>query len=380
MRREVCGGLPILREEQPSFFLRTGRMDNPKTTARILPRWWIFSPVWDMAVFWGSCLFSLLALALGYALGILHQESPEWTWVYAVLLVDVAHVWSTGFRVYFDKEELARRPLLYYGVPLLSLLAGLFLYSLGSQVFWRVLAYLAVWHFVRQQYGWVALYRRRAGEARDWTFYFDAVAIYTATIYPLLWWHAHLPRRFWWFLEGDFASLPVKWVATLWPLYWLVLGSYLAKALWSYKVGRGHPGKDTVVVTTWLCWYLGIILFNSDYAFTVTNVLIHGIPYMALVYWYRHSRRKSDSGRFRSGQVVYPLLLIWVLAFTEEMLWDRSVWHERSWLFGSSWDVGWLELLLVPLLAVPQLTHYILDGFIWKRRQTPDLDQAKISA
>ena len=58
-------------------------------------------------------------------------------------------------------EEVRRRPFLYFGTPVLAFLAGAMLYSLGSMVFWRVLAYLAVWHFVRQQYGWVALYRAR---------------------------------------------------------------------------------------------------------------------------------------------------------------------------------------------------------------------------
>ena len=331
-----------------------------------------------MAVFWGSCVFSLLALLVGYHLGILHEDSPDWTWVYAVLLVDVAHVWSTGFRVYFDRNELKRRPLLYFGVPMFSFVAGLLLYSLGSQVFWRTLAYLAVWHFVRQQYGWVALYRRRAGEPRDWTYYLDTATIYLSTVYPLLWWHAHLPRRFWWFLEGDFAHLPVAWVSYLTPVYWLTMLAYLVKMVRSYFDGKGHPGKDTVVVTTWLCWYLGIVVFNSDYAFTVTNVLIHGIPYMALVYWYRQKRLNNDrQPAFRWSQVLFPLVVIWLLAYAEEMFWDRAMWHERSWLFGSPWDLSGFELLLVPLLAVPQLTHYILDGFIWKRRETPDLDQAK---
>ena len=244
-----------------------------------------------------------------------------------------------------------------------------------------MLAYLAVWHFVRQQYGWVALYRRRAGEPRDWTYYLDTATIYTATIYPLLWWHAHLPRKFWWFLEGDFARLPLQWVHFLAPVYWLTLAAYSVKMVRSYSQGRGHPGKDTVVFTTWLCWYLGIVVFNSDYAFTVTNVVIHGIPYMALVYWFREKKRRSTSEepRFRWSKLVAPLLAIWFLAFAEEMFWDRAVWHERSWLFGPPWDLEWLEALIVPLLAVPQLTHYILDGFIWKRRETPDLNQTNIN-
>lgn len=365
-------GLHSLRAKAPRGL--SGLWTNLCSVKRTLGQWWIFSPGWDMAVFWGSCLASLLALAVGGALGLLHKDSPDWTWIYAVLLIDVAHVWSTGFRVYFDSQELGRRPYLYFGVPVVSFLVGWQLYQIGPHVFWRGLAYLAVWHFVRQQYGWVALYRRKAGEPKNWEFYLDAAAIYLATLYPLLWWHAHLPRRFWWFLEGDFQRIPELWAHLMTPVYWLTMLAYAAKAIATYRQGRGHPGKDTVVFTTWLCWYLGIVVFNSDYAFTVTNVMIHGLPYMALVYWYRQKQQAKVPG-FRWSQVVLPLAMIWILAFTEEMIWDRAMWHERSWLFGTAWQVGGWEILLVPMLAVPQLTHYILDGFIWRRKASPSLDE-----
>jgi hypothetical protein len=49
---------------------------------------------------------SLLLLAIGAQLGVLNDGSPDWTWISAVLPVDVAHVWATGFRVYFDPAEL----------------------------------------------------------------------------------------------------------------------------------------------------------------------------------------------------------------------------------------------------------------------------------
>ncbi len=68
------------------------------------------------------------------------------------------------------------------------------------------------------------------------------------------------------------------------------------------------------------------------------------------------------------------LATLWVLAYAEELLWDRGVWHERGWLFGANvWDIASLKILFVPLLAVPQITHYILDGFIWRRKSNPQL-------
>jgi len=60
-----------------------------------------------------------------------------------------------------------------------------------------------------------------------------------------------------------------------------------------------------------------------------------------------------------------------IVAFIEELLWDRAVWHDRSWLFGEPWNAGSaMKLVIVPLLALPQLTHYLLDGFIWQRHES----------
>lgn len=338
---------------------------------------WLFNAPVDLTVFLGSALLALFALWIGARSGVLNDRAPEWTWVPAVLLIDVAHVWSTGFRVYFDTTEVKRRPWLYALVPVLGFVVGVALYSEGELVFWRVLAYLAVFHFIRQQYGWVMLYRARVGERDRFGYWLDTCAIYLATIYPLIYWHAHLPRRFWWFLENDFTSAPVlsSLESIVRPVYWTVMTGYVIRSLYRWlSAQKVNPGKDIVVITTALCWYTGIVVFNSDYAFTVTNVIIHGVPYMALVYWYARAQRPraAQSYRFLTSSVVPFLLTLWLIAYVEELFWDRGVWHERAWLFGTSWDMGTLKIVLVPLLALPQLTHYVLDGFIWRRKSNPN--------
>ncbi len=336
---------------------------------------WLFSPRVDVCVFGGSALVSLLLLWVGARAGVLESESPEWAWVPAVLLVDVAHVYATAFRVYLDAEELKRRLSLYMLAPAIALAVSVALYSESEALFWRALAYLAVFHFVRQQYGWVALYRARAGERGRAGWAVDAAAVYMATLYPLAYWHANLPRRFWWFLPGDFAALPAWAERGAFVLYCLALGAYAVRSAHAWVVeGRGNPGKDLVVLTTAACWYAGIVAFNSDYAFTVTNVVIHGVPYAALVWWYARGRAQS-SGRVYRQLARWPVFLatLWVMAYAEELLWDRGVWHERAWLFGGAWDWESLKVFLVPLLALPQATHYVLDGFVWRRRSNPHL-------
>ena len=343
-----------------------------------MTKWWLFTPRVDVAVFLGSAAVALGLVALGIPLGLLHADSPGWLWIAAILLIDVAHVWSTLFRVYLDPIERARRLRLYISVPALCWLGGILLYQHSALTFWRVLAYAAVFHFVRQQYGWVALYRARLGETNIWTKGFDSAVIYAATVFPLLWWHAHLPRNFSWFVPGDFVSAAPQLLTLATPLYWGLMIAYATKSLYGWlRHRRGNPGKDMIVSTTAICWYVGIVAINSDYAFTLTNVIIHGVPYFALIYWYGRTRAtKPDAGAALALLRTGPWALIaitWLLAYGEELLWDGLVWHERPWLFGLELHVEHALPIVVPLLAVPQATHYILDGFVWRRRGNPGL-------
>ena len=345
------------------------------STGAALP--WLFSASVDLWTFLGSTGLALGLLALGSWCGWLDRDSPEWLWIASVVLIDVAHVYATGFRVYFDGVELHRRPWLYALVPVLAFVIGAAVYSEGHLLFWRTLAYLAVFHFVRQQSGWVALYRAKAGDRDLAGRVTDTAAIYLATIYPLVYWHSH-PRRFAWFVATDFAQLPVIAERILAPVYWTALGLYALRSLYQALARRRYnPGKDIVMLTTAVCWYAGIVSFNSDYAFTVTNVITHGVPYMVLVYWYREHRPKvasiaSPVPSRRWTRLLTFVGVLWLLAYAEELFWDCGVWHDRPWLFGPAWEIGEFDQFLVPLLAVPQITHYILDGFIWRRRSNPE--------
>jgi hypothetical protein len=335
---------------------------------------WLFGRELDLLAFGGSAVLSLLLLAVGLSLG--WHDTPDGAWIALVLAVDVAHVWSTIFRFHLDPAELRRRPFLAFGVPLLAWGGGVLLHAFGSGVFWRVLAYLAAFHFVRQQYGWIRLYHRKPGEGDPVDRWIDTAAIYAATVHPLLWWHGHLPRRFHWFLEGDFVALPAALASATEPLYWAILAAFGLRQAWRASRRRPpNPGKVLVVSTTAVLWFVGIRAFDGDFAFTVTNVVAHGLPYFVLTYLWG-ARRAAEAPTSPVGRILrfgVPAFMgvVVALAFCEEMLWDRYVWHDRAWLFGDGGELGRTALsLLVPLLAVPQVTHYVLDGFIWRRRAT----------
>ncbi len=336
------------------------------------PQPWLFSPRLDLLAFGGSFLLAMAFVGLGMATGRLADPMPLGIWLALVVGVDMAHVHATWLRTYLDPREVRAHPWRYALVPLGAYFAGVGVHHSGALPFWRVLAYLAVFHFIRQQAGWVALYQREEARTSEWDRRLDRAAIYAATLWPLAWWHAHLPQPFSWFVAGDFAAFIPAWLVDLtFPLYAGLLGAYGLRQAWlSWRERTFRAGKTLVVLTTALSWHLGIVVFQSDWAFTALNVLPHGIPYAVLV-WQRSAREGIATGPaaalVKAGPILFAALLLG-LALGEEWLWDRGIWHDHPELFGTGWSLGAeAQMWLVPLLALPQAVHYVLDGFIWRR-------------
>lgn len=325
---------------------------------------WLVSPAFDVGLMILPALIAVI-VALAWPTAALSPAG----WVLLVLCVDVAHVYASLYRTYLDGAELRRHPWRYALTPLGVAIGCVSLYRMAPQLYWTVLAYIAVFHFIRQQVGITALYRLVEGapyrglEARV-----ERALVYAVTLTPILWWHAHLPRAFSWFVQGDFVSgLP----GALLP----VAGGITAALAVAHVTLRARSrrvawGRDLWVGLTALVWFGGIVLTDGDLAFTATNVVLHGVPYMALVglvgarQWSRTGQGPASRAWFGALPLfVLPLL---VLAFAEEGLWDALVWRDNAWLFGD-WapQPGW-EGLGIPLLSVPQVTHYLLDGLIWR--------------
>ena len=344
-----------------------------------MPSNWLLSRRADLALFGGSTLAALALLLVGHLTGHLDGDAPTWLWVVAVVGVDVAHVWSTGWRVYADPTEFRRRAPLYLAIPALAYTVGVIAHTLSPVLFWRLLAYAAVFHFVRQQYGWVSLYRRK--NAEDDGRLLDTLTIYAASVAPLVYWHANQPRRFHWFLAGDFFTGCPRFLGPV-ALAGMgaLLAAYAVKEILRARRGRTVSwGKSLIVFSTALTWSLGIVVFDSDYAFTVMNVIVHGVPYVGVVWASSRQRAEvhertgvpatlADRAARSAALFLAPLFAI---AWMEEWAWDRLVWHDHGVLFpGSPVDLAPALLsLLVPLFALPQATHYLLDAFIWKVRK-----------
>ena len=114
--------------------------------------------------------------------------------------------------------------------------------------------------------------------------------------------------------------------------------------------------------------------------FTATNVIAHGIPYMALIWVFGRNQRDLQktpyvqprlASLFQWKFVPIYMLMLFALAFVEEGLWDGLIWREHASFFAAFRLLPQavpedIMVWLIPLLALPQAVHYILDAFIWK--------------
>jgi len=346
---------------------------------------WLFSKKLDLTILFIP-VWLIWIWAFGNKERLDGQDLPLWAWVVFIIFLDVSHVWSTLYRSYFNTNDRSKHKKRLLWTPLIAfpVLAGVAMFSV--QLFWGLMAYFAIYHFMKQQYGFMALYLYKNKSDKKLVKHIsDKLVIYVSMLYPVLFWHFDNSRNFNWFIEGDFIpvhlvfdDLSIVFEIGNW-LYFIFIAIWLGEELWGAIRNNQKIvwGKILWVLTTALNWYLGIVYFNSDYVFSITNVVAHGVPYIALVMYYNWREMKMVEPRVQNNHMIFKIGLmltsILFIAFFEEYLWDMLVNQEHQLLFETIVPF-WVEFndsplfqgIFIGLLALPQVVHYLLDGFIWK--------------
>lgn len=348
---------------------------------------WIVSPRLDLSLLVVPAVGTFLALLLPAPVGPL----PFWAFMVLVVAFDVAHVWATLYVSYLDRDVFARRRLLLLLPIPIALIASWRLHAFSPVLFWTIVAYIAIHHFAAQQWGFIALYRLRAGERAPLDRHLDRWALWTGALGPILWWHASPERQLDWFGNGEtfIFTLDPALKTDIAVVMAVVAGLWTARQVWHLRHGSLNTGKVLWMLAVWLSWAIGIGVPEHPLVSLAAVNLLHGLPFLGLV-WFRCNQRWQD----RAEGAPSPLLawlsqrrailgfygLVFSLAFAEQMLWDGAVFGtylpmvldleplDVTTTFGS---------LVVAVLALPQIIHYYLDRWLWKLDgSNPDLDAA----
>lgn len=344
---------------------------------------WLISKKIDLSILflpvWLSWLFCFLLPE-----EILDKDLSLGLWVVFVLCIDVTHVWSTLWRTYLSPDDRKHHKTLLLIAPIASLLLVSSISMVSEQLFWSILAYFAIYHFMKQQVGFMKIYQRKAHIPEVSKWFTHERLIFFSMIMPVIYWHLMPNSAFKWFDGSSFFTHYFDWALSINTLkhiriwfeliYWSVIASWLF-LLFKNPYVRLKTMLPMLLwlLTTSINWYLGIIYFNSDVAFSITNIVAHGIPYLTLVLWYRWRKLKLSPKKqtIKAPKLIAVSLgLILTLALCEEYLWDTAINLENNLFFLPEiyemfQDPIW-RAIAIGLLSIPQVAHYIIDGYIWK--------------
>ena len=346
------------------------------TRAERAPGTWLFGPAADML--WGAGLayvfvFSILMVSGGLLMSVL----PPWFMMFLVVLVSVPHYGATLLRAY--EKEADRRLYRLFSIYTTGALVLFFIWGIrdirvGSVLFTLYLTW-SPWHYTAQNYGVALMFLGRRGIEVDprtkrllrlsllLSFWISFLYVHGLSTYsPFLGIHVQflslgLPA-----FPADvvmFASLLLYGVTTF-----LVVASMARKGLRSSAPALGVLLTQFVwfvlpsALKNWLP-YGGPTIFvpgYEQYAFTWI-ALGHAVQYLWITaYFARATGRVSSTASFygRAAVCGFSLWALPLLLFAPGLLGSLP------------FDAG----LASVTAAVVNLHHFLLDGVIWKLRQS----------
>src|SRR6185295_5598445 len=94
------------------------------------------------------------------------------------------------------------------------------------------------------------------------------------------------------------------------PIYGMILSGYLIKEVYLISKGAAfNLARNAMMLVTASSWYVGIVVAQGDLVFTMTNVIAHGLPYIALTCVYKD----SEAARMKQRSWYRGSRLLWVI-------------------------------------------------------------------
>lgn len=214
-------------------------------------------------------------------------------------------------------------------------------------------AYLwAYWHLVRQHYGLLVLYRRRAGGGRDRRIHLDTLVLWAGCLYPYL--RFSLGERY--LRSGLPETIPPALAGPLRIALDTAFAAGVAALAVALVVRRPRLGPVHLLLLVVIGFHL-IVFALLDNLLTITAALtiFHNLQYHRIVWQYERGRGRVPAGGLVRYLALGSLLgLAWYAPrFVGVSLVSSDL--ARNVLLGLGWGVA--------------LHHYLVDGRIWRVRR-----------
>jgi hypothetical protein len=325
---------------------------------------WILSRREDLIWFQGSALAGIALLLLFVVLQ--RSGASPYTLSYPALmavflwgtLFDGTHVWGTYSRTYFAPDAASRAGLpdiWSWGLLAVGPATAIVAAALGREKSFQLFvmaAYLwAYWHLVRQHYGFMMLYRKRAGENDLRGARLDGLILWAGCLYPFVrfslgdaYAHSGLPL-----LLPAAALAPAR---LLLDAAFVVAAAILLKTLFAQTIEPLRPGPKHLLLAIVIAFHFAVFaMLDNLLAILATLTIFHNLQYHRIVWLHERGRGQTPSGGLFPylayglclGAIWYGIRILGVAAVHSEL--------PRNLLIGLGWGVAF--------------HHYLVDGRIW---------------
>lgn len=337
----------------------------------------IISPWKDFWFFFAS---SAVVLVTWFAAGVLHVDGDLILGAVAVVS-NGPHLVSTWTRVYFDPREWRARPGAILAVPLLVFAAVFYAtwkLDFGPRLLNSTILYWATWHFVAQNWGILRIYQRKSGEPEtSLALRLEKPLLLLVVAWCLLY-RVYTGPRVLFGIEVFYVDLPFAVVMAILAPAAVLLGVVLAQRVRERRQpwAKGAWVRFAFLLAAFLGFFVPFELIKTDdtSAFAAAACW-HGFQYLGLVrHYHRNAWRAgvdrearviswlSQPGWGRAG--LYAALLLALAGAVYAAIYGvAAVTGRFGWDFYRLAGVVWVTLTL---------SHYWLDGVIWKLRR-PEL-------
>jgi hypothetical protein len=342
------------------------------------PRLSIISPVQDFLFFFLSASVVLIAWA---ATAWLHVD-PFYVLATVGVVSNGPHLVATWSRVYFDKREVKERPIALLAAPVaIFIFVALTTWKAGyegTRLLNSIILYWATWHFVAQNWGILRIYQRKSGEPLNTL----ALRLERPLLLLFVAWCVLFriytgPRVL--FGTEVLHVVPPTWL--VWGLLVPVIGLFLV-----YLGARVAARHQPYARAAWVrfaflfCAFLGFfvpfqMITTDDTSAFAAAACWHGFQYLGMVRFYHRNTWRNgvdpdakiiswlSQPGYQRGALYMAFLLalagsVYGVIYALALVTKESGWNLATW-----GGVVWITLTL---------SHYWLDGVIWKLRR-PEL-------
>ncbi|MGA2299511.1 MAG: hypothetical protein ABSG77_02310 [Candidatus Acidiferrum sp.] len=327
---------------------------------------WIYKPWLDLLVGCGAWSAPLLLLTAFVA----RSQTVAWSFVFYLLalLFNYPHFMATAYRAYHSYDEFTKYRFFTVHVAVLLALSGLIAHLWYPLLPWIFTLYIcwSPWHYTGQNFGLLMMFARRAGlsptENERSALHLSFIASYLLLLFSFhtgpsgdaLILSLGLPARF---------TLPVR---AMLALFFVAASAWALSSLSRRSSWKALLPSATLVLTQFL-WFLlpaliellsGKEIPQTRYSSGILAVL-HSAQYLWITSYYQRKEARAAGQSSWS----FPRYLLTLVAG------GIALFVPGPWIVSRLFHADFAASFLT-FTALVNLHHFILDGAIWKLRDS----------